>query len=296
MVEYAAASWMPRAGRSGPGLLDWYPIDLRARASAIDRFPLSIKFRRAPGGMPLRRGVFRVTEAALGYWQLRLDGAASDSQLLLMADWLVTHSAAGPDHRGWAWYSWEVYPRYGLGAGWPSARAQGLAISALLRAYAVSGSERYLSGAAEAVAPMTVSVENGGLARRVEGRLVLETYPGDEPVAYLVGWLQALVGLRELVEATGDARARDLLAESAAGLVALLERYDRGSWSSASLYEGGAGDPATLPEHRVATILLEGLAAIGLADGLRAAAERWRTMETPRAVARAALLQIRGRD
>lgn len=290
-ARYLHARRTPRPGPwRGAGALASYPVDLRPFAPTIDRFPLSLRFQRAPGGLPVRKEAVEVAEAGIGYFQ-RPD---SRSDALLMAEWLVINSVPGPGDRGVAWHTSAAEPRYGLHVlGWPSARAQGQAISALLRAHSLSGEERYLATARGAVEPMTVDVADGGVRRRLDGSLVFETYPVEAPVAGLAGWLYALVGLRELHAVTGDERAAALADESRGGLVELLPRYELAWWSRASLYEpSGRPDLARIAEHRLAALLLDELGRATADERIQATARRWRALDTPVAAARLAWAEL----
>ena len=87
---------------------------------------------------------------------------------------LLEDARPGPGGRGVAWYTDLLVPKFGLTRPWPSAMGQGEAISVLLRAHKLTGEARYAEIAAAALEPMVVDVDDGGVARRLDGHLVLE--------------------------------------------------------------------------------------------------------------------------
>ena len=252
---------------------------LAAMAGSSDGFP------RRSSGEPWDI-VVPVTQAALGYWELRQEGHETERPFLMLADWLVDRAEKGP--AGLAWYSSRALPKYDLEPGWPSAMAQSEAISVLLRAHELTGEHRYLETASAALEVMTVEVSEGGVLRRIDGHLVLEEYATRRPLAILNGWIFSLFGLHELALVTGDGRARDLFRTSREGLLALLPRYDVGWWSLYSLYDHGRPDLAKAFYQRLHPVLLDGLHLVAPDERLFAYARRWEAQLTPLALARSA--------
>jgi hypothetical protein len=171
--------------------------------------------------------------------------------------------------------------------------AQGQAISVLLRAHLLSGSVGYAEAAAEALAPLTTPVPEGGAMTEIEGLPVLEEYPTAAPSAVLNGWIFALLGVHELATACEDAEARALFDASAAGLVELLPRYDVGWWSLYSLAQhGGRPDLAKPFYQRLHPVLLEALHLLHPSPALAHYAERWRRQLRWPNIARASLDKV----
>lgn len=246
------------------------------------------------GGLPvdgfgeLNDWVIEVAQAALGFWERRIEGEAVEAEFLFLADWLLEHGSEEP--RGVVWRIDVPVPKYGKRPGWISAMGQGQAISVLLRAHALTGRERYLEAARGAFPPLCRPVAAGGTQSEIDGHPVLEEYPVEgRPCAVLNGWIFALFGVHELAVATGDREARDLFRRSAAGLVELLPRYDTGWWSLYSLYDHGRPDLAKPFYQRLHPELLEGLDLIHPDPRLGEYAQRWRSQYTRRNVSRAAL-------
>jgi hypothetical protein len=267
-----------------PAGLGGYYCDFRHKAKDASRYadgiPRDALGQRADWPIP-------VAQAALGYWELRLEGHDVDGPFLALADWLVEHAI--PAGGGLLWPCDVPMPKYGLSPGWPSAVAQSEAISVLLRAEALSGRECYAEAARAGLAPLLLSVTSGGVARELDGQLVLEEYPSAAPAAVLNGWIVALLGVHELATVTGDERARTLFARSLSGLMTLLPRYDVGWWSLYSLYDHGRPDLAKPFYQRLHPVLLDALGLVHPDPRLPQTARRWEAQVTPMALARVAV-------
>ena len=228
--------------------------------------------------------VIPIAQVALGFWERRLDGEDVDADFLRAVDWLLEHSTE--EDLGLVWRSWLPVSKYGLEPGWISAMGQGQAISVLLRAHLMSGDERYLRQAEQALGPLLVPVAEGGVQSEIDGVPVLEEYPTTRPCAVLNGWIFALWGVHELSLASGERDAGALFLRSAAGLATLLPRYELGWWSRYSLYDHGRPDLAKPFYQRLHPVMLEGLELITENHALGEYARRWRGQITPLATAR----------
>jgi hypothetical protein len=265
-----------------PGGLRGYYCDLRHKAlHTIDGMP------RSRAGMPDPQPI-PVAQTALGFWELMIEGLETRNSFLKLADWLVDNGAAAP-YGGVVWRTQMSLPKYRVESGWASAMAQGQAASVLLRAQSLTGRQAYGRTAHAVVKPLMVDVAEGGLQRTVNGSIVLEEYPSALPCAILNGWIFALLGLYELSVAGGSDEARELFERSAAGLVALLPRYDIGWWSLYSLYDHGRPDLAKPFYHRLHPVLLEALALVYPHPSLNFYADRWNSQLTRFGTARASL-------
>jgi heparosan-N-sulfate-glucuronate 5-epimerase len=243
-----------------------------------------------PEGYPRQRYVIDIAQAALGYWEFTLEGHPVQDRFLRMADWLVASALRHP--AGLVWHGPYAMPKYDLAAGWPSAMGQGEAISVLLRAHALTGSEHYRETALAAFGPMTVEVADGGVLRTTDGATVLEEYPTERLAAILNGWIFALFGVHELAVATGDPAARALFDRSTGSLLSLLPRYDVGWWSLYSLYDHGRPDLAKPFYQRLHPVLLDALALVCPDERLGHYARRWEGQLTAPHLARNAVNKI----
>lgn len=235
--------------------------------------------------------IITVAQAALGFWDLRLEGHDVDEPFLRLADWLLQRAEPFPGG-GVVWTVGRPQAKYGLAPGWASAMGQGQAASALLRAHALTGRDAYLDAARAALPALATPVAHGGLQNELDGAVVLEEYPTTHPSAILNGWIFALFGLHELATVADVPGARTLFERSAAGLVELLPRYDIGWWSLYSLRDHGRRDLSKPFYQRLHPVLLDGLGLIRPDPLLTEYADRWREQLTRAAVLRASLDKV----
>jgi heparosan-N-sulfate-glucuronate 5-epimerase len=277
-VEFAH---QPLGRHIDPTGLAGYYCDFRHKARDTSRYadglPHDSRGRRADWPIP-------VAQAALGYWELGLEGHSVNDQFLRLADWLVDNSV--PAAGGLGFPANVPVPKYGLASGWLSAMSQSEAISVLLRAHALSGSAHYERSARAALAPLVRPVAEGGVTRELDGLLVLEEYPTATVSAVLNGWIIGLFGVHELATATGDERAVDIFDRSVSALLTLLPRYDVGWWSLYSLYDHRWPDLAKPFYQRLHPVLLDALALLRSDRRLTEMARRWESQITPFALAR----------
>jgi hypothetical protein len=168
---------------------------------------------------------------------------------------LLDRAAALAGRRGNGFLAWEYLLRFGSGrAPWVSSIAQGTGIQAFTRGAQILGNPAYFAiarqalGAFEARPPAGVSVASHG------GRHYL-LYSYAPHMKVLNAFLQALVGIRDFAQATGDPRAQRLFALGDKAARRELRRYDTGAWSRYSL--GGA--ESTLGYHELVTGFLGSL-------------------------------------
>lgn len=146
------------------------------------------------------------------------------------ADWLVTHLKRNPEVGVWE-YRFDL-STYGLKAPWVSALAQGLGLSTLSRAYALSPDPQYLESARAALGAFRLSVAQGGVRREeADGSVWFEEYPSDQPSLVLNGFLYALLGLLDHQRIFAGADAKIFYDEGVATLERHLHRFDTGFWS-----------------------------------------------------------------
>lgn len=156
------------------------------------------------------------------------------AEALRMADHLVaTQSTDG------AWfYSFPFQAgNLQLQPPWPSAISQGVAISLLARAYAVSGNPRYLRAAVRALRPFSRPYQAHGVRDVWDSHPWYEEYPGQGAQHVLNGFEFGMVGLSDLAPYSG--RARRLLAAGLRSLVWALPKYDLGDRGSSYGYRWG---------------------------------------------------------
>ena len=134
--------------------------------------------------------------------RVRLCTTAHATQFMAAARWFVRQQSATTG--GWAIPVQRSLSagRLTLAPGWLSAMAQGHGISVLCRAYAATGNRAYFDAALRALAPFAVNASEGGVRNYVFGHFVwYEEYPTSKGTFVLNGFIYALVGLYDLIEA-----------------------------------------------------------------------------------------------
>jgi hypothetical protein len=174
-----------------------------------------------------------VAQAAFGFYGRYLESKdpAELEKFYIQTDWLVRNQTA--DGRWLYHFAWGDQP-----VPWWSAMAQGQAMSALVRAYVLSGDTRYRTAVERARTRFDMVVARGGVASwmRVGSSdyVVYEEVLGTYCPRVLNGWIFGLIGLYEDWLYLHDPAAEfNLYAPDRgfAALKALLPYYDTGSWS-----------------------------------------------------------------
>lgn len=214
---------------------------------------------------------------AIAQYGLAHFNRASLPTFLGVAGWLKTHLET--NRKGVpVWQHHFRWPyRRGLEPPWPSALAQGQALSVLVRAASETGDRSYLSCAETALKALALPVSEGGLSVREAGGAVwLEEYLVDPPSHILNGAICAAWGLFDFWLATGDVAARRLFDETAGTMERSLPRYDAGFWS---LYElPGGGFPSMVASflyHRLHIVQLKILFRMTGKESFLHYAQRW---------------------
>lgn len=180
----------------------------------------------------------QVAAAALGYYDRWQFGSGSTAQkdadqtaFFVQINWLTANQAA--DGRWLYHFAWGTQQ-----VPWWSGMAEGVAMSALIRAYALTGDTRYATAVARARTTFERPRERSGVtsAIAVGGRtyLVYEEYLPGYQSRVLNGWMFGIIGLYEDAAFLGDPMAWfDVLAADRGvnAVAALLPYYDAGWWS-----------------------------------------------------------------
>ncbi len=190
-----------------------------------------------------------------------------------LADWLVHHAEPGANESR-VWYYHVDIPFYQLKKPWLSAMAQGQALSALCRAWQLTGDERYLNPARKSFPIFSIPVEEGGIMRNYpDGSLSFEEYPSTPPSYVLNGLIFALFGLYDFYLADNNDLAYELFKKATVGLKENIAWYDTGFWSFYDLMP-----PVRLASkryHRLHILLLQNLSEITGEHLFSEVAERW---------------------
>jgi len=243
---------LPQAlgGAFAPGRLEGYFNDLTAKTkwngpTDEEGIPINLK-----GDGSAVYFATTIVQKALGHWDRWLMTRDSEEKeaFLTICNWLVENQ----DEQG----GWSLWAQVGLSLPSPySAMTQGEGISALVRAWCITRDEAYLLPAKRALAPMLISVEEGGVVRKVPEGIILEEMPSRYLNGVLNGWIFALFGLYDFLLAEEDPGVRRLLEESLRTLIAYLPRYNAEYWSLYDL-QGNLASPFY---HRLHIAQLEAL-------------------------------------
>lgn len=182
---------------------------------------------------------------------------------------LATHRAGG--------LTWEYYFHFeGGGLPWTSAMSQGTAIEALTRAFEATGDTSYLALAHRALRVFTIAPPVGVAIRSRPGsRYVQYTFAPEDSI--INAFLQALIGLYDYAQVSGDPLAQQLFAAGDAQARVEVPRFDTGAWS---LYQPGIED--SLSYHELVTGFLEQLCERTLARVYCVTARHFRSyLKTP---------------
>ncbi len=206
--------------------------------------------------------------------------AASDRQRFLkIVDWFYDHRRTD-ERRGDYWLSDVPKPEYRVFDPWPSAFAQSRGISILLRGWQLTGEEKYLQTAANALKIFHIPAAEGGVTTFTDAGPLYEEYPAPFLTAVLDGAIFSLFGLFDFVRAVPEHReARALFDAGIAGLKGNLPRYDLGFWIRYNLCEQPFYpkiDPAHLLYFRLIMTQLDLLHRMTGQDFFRETAEKWR--------------------
>ncbi len=165
---------------------------------------------------------------ALGEYNKYYDTRSATAKNLFLshADWLVENAIPKKDFVVWHYnFDW-ISPGYRCKAPWISAMAQGLAMSVLIRAWTITGDEKYLSTAKLAFNSFKATVEDGGVARKdKKGYLWYDEYVCEKSANVLNGMMFAVISLHEYWEVTKDPEAKELFDEGVRTLEANLKRF-----------------------------------------------------------------------
>jgi heparosan-N-sulfate-glucuronate 5-epimerase len=216
----------------------------------------------------------RIAAYALAHWNQWLIGGhlVNRAEFVRAANWMLLSPRNGR-------YEHDIAVA-GISPPWISCIAQGEAASVLTRAHMLTGDNRYLRAADDAVRWLLVSEEDGGLQSRLpDGGVFLEEYPGSIYRHVLNGCLYAAVGVSDLsrVHNQENNDIRLFLRTLCLSIGSHLALWDVSGWSTYDYPSDKAKrrNLNTMTYHMLQIILLEYLADVTGDDSMRAMSERW---------------------
>lgn len=194
-------------------------------------------------------------------------------RFLVQVEWLRTTAVERPDGAVvWpCYFDWqEGHCR--LRAPWISAMYQGVVISALVRAYRITGDRALLALCEKGALVFEKTIDQGGVRTVEHGHVLYEEYPGYPLARVFDGFLFSLLGLYDLQAETGEPRIRRLFDEGIAGLAATIEFWNyRNKWS----WYGSHGYLCPAHYHKLNGVLLAALGNLTGNETLRRYAALW---------------------
>lgn len=168
-----------------------------------------------------------IFQYALGLWDLYLESKDEEKKehFLNLCQWMI--EAQRKDG------SWNCFGPIGYKKLTVSSMGQGEAVSALLRAYKLTGEDRWLNASRRAINFMLKDVNDGGTLLHEGQDVILEEYAntyGDKK-SVLNGWIFSLFGLYDYLKVVDDETAEEIYNETITSLKRNLHNYDNGYWS-----------------------------------------------------------------
>lgn len=234
-----------------------YPLDLDFTLAnekfyypKKDSFGIPVKQYKTAG---IQYNPTRIAAFALAHFNQYISNGNPNSRntFLSMADWFLKSEDG----------LWKYNFDWGdLKAPWISGMAQGEGISVLVRAYLLTENAKYLDKAFQAIYPFSLSVENGGVRSKIDGKWdFLEEYPSKRPSHTLNGFLYALVGIKDLIDIEPDVESQTGFSELIDTLSNQWFRWDLSTWSAYDLQRSPSGRAnfATVSYHKVHISLMK---------------------------------------
>jgi hypothetical protein len=252
-------------------------------------YPLNLKFTlensnfyyplKDPLGIPVKQykiaGIqynpTRISAFALAHFNRYLSNGDKNSRdiFLNMADWFLQAEDG----------LWKYNFDWGdLKAPWISCMAQGEGISVLVRAHLLTENSKYLDQAFRATYPFSLSVENGGVRSKIDGKWdFLEEYPSKRPSHTLNGFLYALVGIKDLIDIEPDIESQTGFSELIATLSNQWSLWDLSTWSAYDLQRSPSGRAnfATVSYHKIHIALMRYLGTELSEPQLQKCSNKW---------------------
>ena len=289
----SARSFLLGVGRHiEPGAVRGYYIDLSVKAST-PRWPPY--WPEGPG----EHLYVDVAQRGLGCYERYLTGDGDEwlAGALDFADRLVRQQQRGGRHDG-GWVHRVPFPHtFELRPPWLSSMAQGEGASLLVRAHRETGDDRFAEAALRALAPLSVSSDEGGVAAWLDGGWFPEEFPTQPPSFVLNGAIFTVWGLYDVATGLGDGGARSAFEGGLETLAATIERWDTGYWSRYDLFPHPLLNVASSAYHALHVNQLRAMETVAPRDELRSARERFEgyaasPLNRARAFARKALFRL----
>ena len=234
-----------------------------------------VLYRYFPGrGLQLHPlGTFKRANLIYGACTGNGQGSCSRTRLRRLLDEMSRFAA----RRGRRWIAWEYNFDFGGGSPpWMSGMAQATGIQALGHGANLLGRPRYVRVARRALGAFGSSAPVGVKARGFRGGVHYLQYSFGRRTYIYNAFIQALIGLHDFSEDTGDARARSFYDRAEPEARREIPSSDLGDWSMYS-YRGSVSDQGY---HELLREVLQSMCNRRLGDLYCTYAERYRRYQT----------------
>lgn len=256
-------------------------------------------------GIPLNTTYIDVEEKKLHYYPISIGQFAlavyhawiktnnpeKKEHFLRIAEWFY-NSRVEDKELGAYWLTDVPKPEHKITTPWKSAFSQSRALSVLLRAWQITGENKYLEACKKALIPFTKDNSEGGVAiRRNYGETFYEEYVAKYPTRVIDGHIFSLFGLYDFVRAVPERLdpeahqlAKKLFNEGLEGIANQWEKLDMGFWIRYSLSEVPdypVDDPCTVSYLRLIRLQLKVLNKISPHPALEKFYQKTIQVDTP---------------
>lgn len=262
-----------RSGKGETGMqLPAYPINMSLFLEMADFTPDAageFSFVQPAGYNPTAIGEYALTQ-----WNCYLinDDEKYKRGFLAQAYWLVEHETRIGEHAG-GWPESLERPDYYAVGPILSALTQGCSLSVLLRAYQLTGEEKFLKAIKRVLCTFELDILDGGISTPVGKAGFFFEEIAVYPAAHMLcGFVIALLGLYEYVACFPDQRVKGLIRHSHDTMHILLQEFDTGFWTYFDLLYRQLSSPAQLA---LQAISLKALVTYTSCDRCARLALRW---------------------
>lgn len=260
--------------------LNHYYIKFDTDTSKLNRLITSFD----KNGIPLNTTYIDVKEKKLHYYPISIGQYAlaifnsyidknrieDKEQFLKIADWFMDNKIDS-DYLGTYWLTHVDKPEYNVFTPWKSAFTQSRALSVLMRAWQITGDNKYFETCIKSLKIFTIPVEAGGVSsyftldKRIE-LPIFEEYTAEKATRVLDGHIFSLFGIHEFIRANGNSHkesyqlASNIFQQGINALIHILPKYDMGYWVKFNLCEIESypkNDPCTIGYLRLIVKQLE---------------------------------------
>jgi len=196
-----------------------------------------------------------------------------------IVDWFYEHRITD-DKLGAYWLTDVPLPQYKNPGPWQSAFVQGRALSIFLRAYQLTGEQKFLDTALDALKIFKFPVKEGGVTSFTKWGPMYEEYTASVPTLVINGHIFSLFGLYDCVRACPNSQlAHQLFYDGIKTAENALPDYDLGFWSRYNFCQADFHsdiDPATVTYHRLHISQLKVLSRLIESPTILSYIEKWK--------------------